>query len=123
MIIANDDTQLNQDDNQQGQEAKQKDQPETDNDIVVTKDGETHTGTHKKRKYIIEYQRDVCIGAASCAMIAALTFQMDDENKAFIIEEGEWDDEEIILAAAQSCPVFAIIVKDAETGEQIFPIP
>ncbi len=87
----------------------------------VVKDGEFHVGKNKKRKYIIEYHRDVCIGAASCAAIAPMTFGMDDENKAFIIEEGEWDDEELILAAAQSCPVFAIIIKDAETGEQIFP--
>ena len=89
--------------------------------VVVTKDGDFHTAKNKKRKYIIEYHRDVCIGAASCSAIAGATFQMDDENKAIIVEEGYWDDEELIMAAAQSCPVFAIIIKDAETGKQIFP--
>lgn len=90
-------------------------------DVSVQIAGDTQTGTHKNRKYIIEYNRDACIGAASCAAIAPFTFGMDDENKAFLIDEGEWDDEELILAAAQSCPVLAIIIKDAATGEQIFP--
>jgi ferredoxin len=89
--------------------------------VEINKDGEFHTARNLKRKYIIEYHRDVCIGAASCAAIASATFGMDDENKAFLIGEGDWDDEELILAAAQSCPVFAIIIKDAETGEQLFP--
>lgn len=89
--------------------------------VTLTKEGDTHTASNKKRKYIIEYRRDVCIGAASCAAIAANTFQMDEENRAYILEDGEWDDEDLILAAAQSCPVFAIIIKDAETGKQIFP--
>lgn len=95
--------------------------PTQTDDVSVVKDGDTHTGKNKKRRYIVEYRRDVCIGAASCAAIAGKTFQMDDENKAYIVEEGEWDEEDIILAAAQSCPVFAIIIKDAETGKQIFP--
>lgn len=86
----------------------------------------------KGSKYIIEYRRDVCIGAASCSAIAPATFSMDNENKAVLLgsdsvnETGAIgdivDDDEIILAAAQSCPVFAIIIKDAETGAQIFPV-
>ena len=89
----------------------------------------------KSSKYIVEYHLDMCIGAASCAAIAPGTFVMNEENKA-VFTEGEKiseddtkvvyrfenvDDDDAILAAAQSCPVFAIIVKDAETGEQIFP--
>lgn len=91
--------------------------------VEIKKDGEFHVAKNKKKKFIIEYHRDVCIGAASCAAIAPLTFEMDEENKAYIVETSEWDEEELILAAAQSCPVFAIIIKDGETGEQIFPDP
>ena len=108
----NDDASQSDNDNSNGQDGQS---------LAVTKDGDFYVGKSTKRKYIVEYHRDACIGAASCAAIAPLTFEMDEENKALIIEEGEWDDEEIILAAAQSCPVFAIIIKDAETGEQIFP--
>jgi len=31
------------------------------------------------------------------------------------------DSEEKILEAAENCPMSAIIVEDAETGEQLFP--
>lgn len=89
---------------------------------LITKLSEDkHEGKNPKRKYTIEILRDVCIGAASCVAIAPETFQLDNENKVVLVES-DWDEEEIILAAAQSCPVFAIIVKDAATGQQIFPI-
>lgn len=90
---------------------------------TITKhDDNHHVGTNPKRKYKIEIYRDLCIGAASCVAIAADTFQLDEENKFYMLET-DWDEDDVILAAAQSCPVFAIIVKDAETGEQIFPEP
>lgn len=89
----------------------------------VQSDGQHWTGTNSgKSKYIVEVMQDLCIGAASCVAIAADTFMMDEENKAYILET-EWDQDDIILAAAQSCPTFAIIIKDAETGNQIFPEP
>jgi len=89
---------------------------------LITKLSEDrHLGKNPKRKYTVEILRDVCIGAASCVAIAPETFGLDGENKVVLIES-DWDEEEIILAAAQSCPVFAIVVKDAETGTQIFPV-
>lgn len=80
----------------------------------------TQTDTDKKSKYKITVKRDLCIGAASCSAIAPKTFELDDKNIA-VIKEEEWDEDELILAAAQSCPVFAIIIENTETGEQIFP--
>lgn len=79
-----------------------------------------HQGTNPKRKYTVEILRDVCIGAATCVAIAPETFQLDEQNLVYMVES-DWDEDEIILAAAQSCPVFAIIVKD-ETGKQLFPV-
>lgn len=73
-----------------------------------------------KSKYIIEIDKDACIGAASCIAIAGKTFKLDENNKVLILE-GEWDDDDMIMAAAQSCPVFAISIKNAETGAVIFP--
>ncbi len=83
----------------------------------------TFTATTSDSKYIIEYDRNKCIGAASCAAIAPLTFFMDDENKARILSESDsFDDDEVILAGAQSCPVFAIKIIEKATGKIIFPV-
>lgn len=71
-------------------------------------------------KYKIKVVRDLCISAASCVAVSPSVFQLDGENKAIIIEEGT-DEAENILMAAQSCPTKAIIVIDAETGEQVWP--
>jgi len=87
---------------------------------VTMTDPNTQVGTSQKSKYRVIMKRDLCIGAASCAAIAGGVFEMDQDNIA-IIKEGEWDEDELILAAAQSCPVFAIIIEDIETGKQIFP--
>jgi ferredoxin len=60
----------------------------------------------------VEVDRDACIGAAG-------VFQMDEENKAYVVNQ-KGADAETILLAAQSCPVQAIKVFD-EAGVQIYP--
>ena len=71
-------------------------------------------------KYKVQVVRDACIGAASCVALAAGTFVLDDENKA-VIQEDSADTDEALFLAAQSCPTKAIILTDAETGEQVWP--
>ena len=77
---------------------------------------------------------DLCIGAASCVTIAPETFQLNEENKAWVLDHGEepggstyerWlevtDEEyEQILLGAQSCPTLAVFIYN-EAGEQLFP--
>lgn len=77
---------------------------------------------------------DLCIGAASCVTIAPETFQLNEENKAWVLDHGQeegghtyeremevTDDEyEQILLGAQSCPTLAIFIYN-EAGEQLFP--
>lgn len=63
--------------------------------------------------------RDLCIGAAPCVTVAPAVFQLDEENKAVVIDEKGADDETLLLAA-QSCPTQAIILYD-EDGNQIYP--
>jgi ferredoxin len=67
----------------------------------------------------IEVDRDLCIGAAPCVTVAPGVFQLDDENKAIIVDARGADDDTILLAA-ESCPVQAIKLFD-EDGEQIYP--
>jgi ferredoxin len=71
-------------------------------------------------KYKIKIVRDSCIGAASCVAVSPAVFKLDDENKVVFLE-GATDEENNILAAAQSCPTKAIIITDTETGKQIWP--
>ncbi|MFH1047347.1 MAG: ferredoxin [Patescibacteria group bacterium] len=83
----------------------------------------------------IKVDRDICIGAAPCVAAAASVFELDDEQKAVIKRKGEAKSsdqttkgeladeaitDDMLLAAAQSCPVRAIYLYDAE-GNQIFP--
>lgn len=63
--------------------------------------------------------RDLCIGAAPCVTVAPAVFQLDEENKAYVVDQNGAD-AETILMAAQSCPVQAILVYD-EDGKQIYP--
>ena len=71
-------------------------------------------------KYKVKVVRDLCIGAASCIAVSPDTFLLDDQNKA-VIKEDSQDAADNILMAAQSCPTAAIIITDAQTGEQVWP--
>ena len=73
-----------------------------------------------KTKYQVRVINDKCIGAASCVAVAAMTFKLNDANKADIIDQdGNVDSEKLL--AAQSCPTAAIEVIDTATGEKIWP--
>jgi ferredoxin len=85
-------------------------------------------------KIKIKVDADLCIGAAACVTVAPETFQLNNENKADVLDHGqapggpayerevEVTDEELenILLSAESCPVLAVFVYD-ENGRQIFP--
>ncbi len=73
--------------------------------------------TPKIAKIVVD--RDLCIGAAPCVTVAPGVFQMDDENKAYVVDQHGADNETILLAA-QACPVQAILLYD-ENGGQIYP--
>lgn len=70
--------------------------------------------------YEINIDRLLCIGAGSCVAIAPLAFALDNEAKAIVLPTFNNETDELLLEAAKSCPVAAIIIKD-ETGKQIYP--
>ena len=87
----------------------------------------------KIKKIVVD--RGLCIGAAPCVMTAPDVFDLDEENKAVMkikgrekgvnrADRGELKAEavtdEILLAAAQSCPAKAIFLYDEE-DKQIYP--
>lgn len=73
-------------------------------------------------KFKIEIDRDLCIGDGACCGEAPNTFEMDADNIA-IVKDTEGHTPEEILQASQTCPVDAIKLKDASTGEQVWPKP
>jgi len=85
----------------------------------------------------IEVDRDICIGAGPCEVLAEKTFKVDEKGKVVItLKEVEkngskqvWnlsdkeqlrDTDEDVLDAAMSCPVFAIKIYDKD-GNLIYP--
>jgi ferredoxin len=55
-----------------------------------------------------------------CESIATKTFRLNDNRQSEVFNP-EGDSVEVILEAAENCPVSAIFVEDAETGERLFP--
>jgi ferredoxin len=74
----------------------------------------------KVGKYEVKVVRKDCIGAATCVAVAPNVFKLDGENIAVFTDNPE-DTPENIVASAQGCPTKAILVKDAETGEMVWP--
>lgn len=71
-------------------------------------------------KYKIEIDRDSCVGDGACVNEAPETLELDDEDIA-VVKNPEGNSPEEILASAQCCPVDAIILYDADTGEKVWP--
>ena len=67
----------------------------------------------------VKVDRELCIGVSNCVAIAPTVFQLDDENKAVVLDPTSAD-EQTMLEAAESCPENAIIVADDE-GHQLYP--
>ena len=70
--------------------------------------------------YKIEVDRDLCIGDQMCCNEAPNCFEMDDEDKAIVVNP-DGDSDEEILTAAQSCPTDAISLHDAGSGDKVWP--
>lgn len=78
---------------------------------VTTKDG---------KKIKVKVDRSLCIGAATCVAIAPKMFSLDNKAKAIILDTSGEENYQVVLEAAKSCPVAAIIIED-EKGKQIYP--
>lgn len=67
----------------------------------------------------IAVDRNLCIGAASCVVMASNTFELDAENKA-VVKDPHGNSNDEIWQAAESCPTKAILLYDEE-GKQVYP--
>ena len=60
-----------------------------------------------------------CVGNAMCTAIAPGVFTLNDDRQSEVVNPaGETKGK--ILEAAENCPVSAIQVEDATTGERLF---
>jgi len=93
--------------------------------------GEKEIVTQDNKRLILSVEQGKCMGAESCVELAPEVFALDLTNLGIGRSEDaplamrDVMDREVhsekILTAVQSCPYKAITLKDAETGEQIFP--
>ncbi|WP_425834469.1 ferredoxin [Streptomyces fractus] len=71
-------------------------------------------------RWRVEVDRSVCIGSAMCVNAAPDGFRLDSARQSHPTDP-EADANEKVLAAAEGCPVEAITLTLADTGEVVFP--
>jgi ferredoxin len=62
----------------------------------------------------------VCVGNGTCIRTATHVFRHNDARQSVVVDPAA-DPPAEVLEAAESCPVSAIRVEDADTGEVLFP--
>jgi ferredoxin len=69
----------------------------------------------------VRIDHTVCVGNAMCTAIAPGVFALNDDRQSEVLNHAG-ETEEKILEAAENCPVSAILVENADTGERLFPV-
>lgn len=67
----------------------------------------------------VTVDRDVCIGSGMCASLDPAHFQLVDHKSSPVSELTEPAEEAV--DAAENCPVEAILITNAATGETVAP--
>ena len=71
-------------------------------------------------KVVASVDRNRCVGNAGCVAIAPDVFALDDSMQSVVVDT-EGAPRGLIVEAAEACPVEAISVVEADTGESVFP--
>ncbi|MBX9425525.1 MULTISPECIES: ferredoxin [Streptomyces] len=71
-------------------------------------------------RWHVEVDRGVCIGSGMCVNHAPDGFRLDTARQSHPVAP-ETDAGEPLLAAAEGCPVEAILITLADGGEPVFP--
>lgn len=72
-----------------------------------------------EQKWRIEVDRGACLGSGMCTGLAPEHFTLVDGRSSPIAEVVQPDD--LLIDAAESCPIEAILVRAADTGEVLSP--
>ena len=76
--------------------------------------------TEKKARYHILIDREICLGDKLCLDKAPDVFDLDEEDKP-IVKDANTQWPENLEWLAKNCPVDALTIVDAETGEKVWP--
>lgn len=71
-------------------------------------------------RWNVEVDRSLCIGSAQCVHLVPEAFRLDSAMQSHPAGP-EADANERILAAAEGCPVEAIMITLLGSGEPVFP--
>ncbi|MBO1333147.1 ferredoxin [Streptomyces sp. VRA16 Mangrove soil] len=71
-------------------------------------------------RWHVEVDRSVCIGSGMCVNHAPDAFRLDTARQSHP-ETPDTDANEKVLAAAEGCPVEAIMITLLDSGEPVFP--
>ena len=72
------------------------------------------------RKLRVWVDHQVCVGNAMCESTAPQVFHLNANRQSEAVNPAGHSEEKI-LEGAENCPVSAIFVEDADTGERLFP--
>lgn len=56
----------------------------------------------------IRIDTETCMGSGNCVFLAPRSFDLDEEDGHSLVTDPEATDEEVLVAAAEGCPVGAI---------------
>jgi ferredoxin len=68
----------------------------------------------------VRVDRDKCVGSTICVQVTPTVFALDEKRQSTVAHP-QGDTPARIREAAEECPVSAIVLEDAETGERVFP--
>ena len=73
-----------------------------------------------ERRLVVWVDHSACVGNGTCLTIAPRVFVHNADRQSEVANPGG-DSASTILRAAENCPVSAIHVEDAVSGERLFP--
>ncbi|MGI5460821.1 ferredoxin [Streptomyces sp. CA-249302] len=73
-------------------------------------------------RWTVTVDRRVCVRTGLCAASAPAEFELDEGGQGRA-RTRTLPASELVLEVAESCPIEAIGIEDAETGERVFPPP
>jgi ferredoxin len=71
-------------------------------------------------KYKITIDKYKCVGSSMCVQVGPAIFGLDKNRQSKVMDE-QTEDLNVLLAAAEACPVGAITVEEVDTGKRLFP--